>query len=128
MAPASTDPSTPIPKSKQLEHALRNCSPVMVRYLHVLPCKTAAAMLPCCDCAVCWQTYALRRLARGVGSGRAGSRQGYATALTGLLASMSDISTGLFCAWDACRAASALFLNLMPGLGDGANEHVWYCS
>ncbi|KXZ41682.1 hypothetical protein GPECTOR_322g31 [Gonium pectorale] len=48
------------PKIQQLEYHLRRCSPTMV--------------------------YTLRRLARGLGSSRAAARQGFATALTGLLA------------------------------------------
>ncbi|KAG1677626.1 hypothetical protein FOA52_010407 [Chlamydomonas sp. UWO 241] len=48
-----------LPKPKRQEVALRRCSPLMI--------------------------YALRRLARGLGSARAGARQGFATALALLL-------------------------------------------
>lgn len=48
-----------LPKPKRQELALRRCSPLMI--------------------------YALRRLVRGLGSGREGARQGFATALTLLL-------------------------------------------
>lgn len=40
------------------------------------------------------QTYVLRRLAKGVGSGRAASRQGYATALASLLAAAKASQAG----------------------------------
>ncbi|KAF5843805.1 hypothetical protein DUNSADRAFT_5042 [Dunaliella salina] len=51
-----------LPKHKQLEHALRRCSPIM--------------------------TYSLRRLARGLGSSRAASRQGFASAMASLLSAL----------------------------------------
>eukprot|EP00198_Chlamydomonas_reinhardtii_P000103 XP_001689438.1 predicted protein [Chlamydomonas reinhardtii] len=53
-------PEEGAPKQKQLEYHLRRCSPTMV--------------------------YTLRRLARGLASSRQAARQGYATALAGLLA------------------------------------------
>ncbi len=83
-------------QQQQLQHALRNCSPVMVRArppwpLCGLPTRGLERVrtTPTRQLAVrpraCAQTYSLRRLARGVASGRAASRQGYATALAALL-------------------------------------------
>jgi hypothetical protein len=45
-----------------------------------------------CSCAA--QTYCLRRLAKGLGSSRDASRQGFATALTAVLAAASNRSSG----------------------------------
>lgn len=53
-----------LPKPKRQELALRKCSPLMI--------------------------YALRRLVRGLGSGRDGARQGFATALTLLLSQQAE--------------------------------------
>lgn len=87
-------------KPQQLEQALQRCSPLMVG-LH--KGRDASPMLQhsvyrLCACWVCYhhnhcwrcsllgvQTYCLRRLAKGLGSSRDASRQGFATALAALL-------------------------------------------
>ncbi|GLI61735.1 hypothetical protein VaNZ11_004161, partial [Volvox africanus] len=70
-------PEEGTPKPKLLEYHLRRCSPTMV--------------------------YTLRRLARGLSSSRQGARQGYATALTGLLAASRCLPpAGVLVLLDVC--------------------------
>lgn len=46
-----------------------------------------------CDKSIlCFQVYVLRRLVRGLGSGRQGARQGFALAITALLARVKSVT------------------------------------
>ncbi|GFR51036.1 hypothetical protein Agub_g13364, partial [Astrephomene gubernaculifera] len=74
-------PEDGAPKVTLLEYHLRRCSPTMV--------------------------YTLRRLARGLGSSRQAARQGYATALAGLLGASGCVSAaGVLVLLEACNEGS----------------------
>lgn len=83
--PMSLTAMQALPKPRQLEQALRGCSPLTV--------------------------YTLRRLARGLGSGRAASRQGFAAALAALLGSASGAGSS-----DKKRGGAAAGLLGVPEL------------
>eukprot|EP00798_Chlamydomonas_sp_ICE-L_P019314 gene19314-25966_t len=98
-AAAPTEDVEGMPKPKQLEHALSRCSPVMV--------------------------YGLRRLTRGLSSGRQGARQGFASALAMLLAKINIkgsagcvTASNVILLLDCCLEAS----NSMKGGGGEARD------
>ncbi|MEW5313413.1 MAG: hypothetical protein WDW38_004984 [Sanguina aurantia] len=82
--PATEAEGDEIPPAKRLELALSRCAPIM--------------------------TYSLRRLARGLSSGRQGARQGFATALTMLISSCGP-----------CLDAAGV-MTLIEVVLDGANK------